>query len=221
MICKYCRHEFNVEEESLGQELRCPNCSSTVQITDKTVVCSCPSCKTKLSVEMWMIGTTAPCPVCSTEVKLSLDAATSRNLFAPIPSGQNTDLSLKRGDIFGKYKIEGCLGIGGMGEVYLATHSFLGTSCAIKLLKKDVTVREEDKQRLIREDRLTSSIHHQNLIAVLDADIDPTTGMIYIVMEYVDGISIDQILENGPMQEERVLQIIRQVAEALPAADPS
>ena len=219
MICKYCRHEFNVEEESLGQELRCPNCSSTVQITDKTVVCTCPTCKTKLSVEMWMIGTTAPCPVCSTEVKLSLDAATSRKLFAPIPSGQNTDLSLKRGDIFGKYKIEGCLGIGGMGEVYLATHSFLGTSCAIKLLKKDVTVREEDKQRLLREARLTSSIHHQNLIAVLDADIDPSTGMIYIVMEYVDGISIDQILENGPMQEERVLQIIRQVAEALQAAE--
>ena len=168
---------------------------------------------------MWMVGTTAPCPVCSTEVKLSLDAATSRNLFAPIPSGKNTDLSLKKGDIFGKYKIEGCLGVGGMGEVYLATHSFLGTSCAIKLLKQDITIREEDKQRLLREARLTSSIHHQNLIAVLDADIDPSSGMIYIVMEYVDGISIDQILENGPMQEERVLQIIRQVAEALQAAE--
>ncbi len=218
MICKYCRHEFSVDVDTLGQELHCPNCSSTVLISDKNIICKCPFCQTQLSVEMWMIGTTVPCPVCEKDVKLSLDAATGCDIFADASAETTTGLTLKPGTDFGKYKIERCLGIGGMGEVYLATHSFLGTSCAIKLLKKDVTVREEDKQRLLREARLASSIHHQNLIAVLDADIDPATGMLYIVMEYVDGISIDQILTNGPMQEERVLQIIRQVAEALQAA---
>ena len=219
MICKYCHHEFSVDVDTLGQELHCPNCSSTVLISDKDIICKCPFCKTQLSAEMWMIGTTVPCPVCTKDVKLSLDAASSRDLFGSTPPEAATGLTLQPGTHFGKYKIERCLGIGGMGEVYLATHSFLGTSCAIKLLKKDVTVREEDKQRLLREARLTSSIHHQNLIAVLDADIDPDTGMLYIVMEYVDGISIDQILDNGPMPEERVLQIIREVAEALQAAE--
>lgn len=219
MICRYCHHEFDVDSSFVGQDLRCPNCNGTVNVSEKTIVRRCPACKTQLSVEVWMLGTTVPCPVCQHGVKLSLDAATTRTVFDTPAPDKDTEISLSPGDIFGKYKIESCLGVGGMGEVYLATHSFLGTPCAIKLMRKNATVKEEDKQRLLREARLTSSIHHQNLIAVLDADIDPATGMLYIVMEYVDGISIDQILENGPMPEDRVLPIIREVAEALQAAE--
>ncbi len=219
MLCQYCRHEFSVDPALLGQTIRCPNCSGMLQISDKTVICRCPSCRTQLSVELWMLGTVAACPTCAQEVKLTLDAATSRNLFSPPGENSEERFSMKPGDTIGKYKIENYLGAGGMGEVYLAKNSFLGTLCAIKLLKKAVALREEEKQRLLREARLASSIQHSNLIAVLDADIDPSSGTLYIVMEYVDGIALDQVLAHGPMPEERVLPIIRQVAEALQAAE--
>ena len=219
MICKYCRHEFNVDEEALDQTRHCPNCNSSVLVNDKLVVCGCPSCKNRLSVEMWMLGTTVLCPVCKKDIRLSLDAVSSHNLFGKQDWDDKKELPLKRGDNLGKYRIEGLLGVGGMGAVYLATHAYLGTACAIKLLQKNTAIQAEDKERMLREARLASSIHHQNLVAVLDMDIEPNTGMPYIVMEYVEGISIDQVLENGPLPEDRVLQIIREVAAALQAAE--
>lgn len=127
---------------------------------------------------------------------------------------------LKEGSLFEKYRIERLLGRGGMGAVYLARHTVLDSLFALKVLFPSMALRNQRfVDRFIREAKLACKLKHPNLIEVHDAGVSPENGMHYIVMEYVSGGSVRDLLKKvGHVAPGMALGIVRQVASALEAA---
>ncbi|OQA87182.1 MAG: Serine/threonine-protein kinase PknB [Lentisphaerae bacterium ADurb.Bin242] len=128
---------------------------------------------------------------------------------------------LKDGEVLGKYIIEGRLGKGGMGEIYLAKHDTLGVLRAIKVLPKDIAAKNSQfLTRFIREAKTACEIRHSNVVNVMDVETDDARGLSYIVMEYVDGGTVRNLLKAAKrLTEEQALVIIEAVCEALAAAE--
>ena len=134
-------------------------------------------------------------------------------------SPQNNNL-LREGDEFEKFVIERELGHGGMGAVYLVRHRVLDSEFALKVLYPEIATRDgQFVERFIREARLAGRIHHPNLIAVYDAGYNDRSGMYYLVMDYVPGVSLrKRIKQEGCIPLPEAISIIRQCADALKAA---
>ena len=135
-----------------------------------------------------------------------------------IPKNE-TDI-LKQGTVFEKYTIEKFLGRGGMGAVYLARHNILDSLFAIKILSPDVASKSRQfVDRFIREAKLACKIKHPNLIAVHDAGKNSENGIYYIVMDYVPGGSVRDLLkQESQITPEHAIRITSQIAAALEAA---
>lgn len=122
-------------------------------------------------------------------------------------------------DVVGRCKVVRELGTGGMGAVYLATHTTLQIDVALKILPPAMArERVEIAQRFIREAQLAARIRHPNVVSVMDADFDQPTGLYYIVFEYISGGSLAQRLRQGPLPESEALRIILDIAQALVVA---
>ena len=127
--------------------------------------------------------------------------------------------SLAPGTMLDHYRLGECLGVGGMGEVYYAVHEILQTPCAVKIIRPEIAKGSPDvTERLIREARMACRIQHDNIVGVIDASSTSSLGCPYIVMEYVDGVTVEKYLESGPMPEGDVLTVALSVTEALIAA---
>ena len=126
---------------------------------------------------------------------------------------------LKPGSVFEKYTVEKLLGRGGMGAVYLVRHNVLDTLFALKILFPEIAaVKKQFVDRFIREAKLACKIRHPNLIAVHDAGRS-ANGMYYIVMDYVPGGNVRELLRReGRLAPRRAQEIVLQVAGALDAA---
>lgn len=111
------------------------------------------------------------------------------------------------------YQIGKCLGVGGMGEVYLARDTRLGRSVALKFLKPSVRADAALRGRLLREARAASALHSSNIAAIYD--IVEQDDVTFIVMEYVEGEPLSAIVARGPQPVREALRIARQAAEAL------
>jgi serine/threonine-protein kinase len=122
--------------------------------------------------------------------------------------------------IAGKYKVVRLLGEGGMGCVYQGEQMLGGTTrkVAIKTLHKHLSHDESIKARFQREVGTVAALEHPNTIQVFDFG-STDDGTLYIVMEFVQGRSVADVLEkDGPMQPDRVLHIMRQVCGSLEEA---
>lgn len=119
--------------------------------------------------------------------------------------------------IGGSYCIEKPLGHGGMGEVYLARHMKLDIYRAIKILLPKIAVKDPVfATRFMREAKLAIQLQHPNIINVMDAEYDERLSIYYIVMEFVDGGTVRNLIrKNGPVDEQEVLKIVLHVGEAL------
>jgi serine/threonine protein kinase len=117
-----------------------------------------------------------------------------------------------------RFEITRKLGEGGMGAVYEARHTLIGKRVAIKILLDKYAQKESVIARLQQEARLASSIGHPNIVDITDFG-KTEDGRTFVVMEYLDGESLAQLIgREGPLAPERALQISRQVADALTAA---
>jgi tRNA A-37 threonylcarbamoyl transferase component Bud32 len=117
----------------------------------------------------------------------------------------------------GQYTLERKLGEGAMGTVYLARHAILKRPAALKLLKKEA-VSEESVARFEREVQLTSRLTHPNVIEIFDYGRSPD-GVFYYVMEYLDGLTLADLIEiGGPVPAPRVVHLVRRVCAALEEA---
>jgi len=126
---------------------------------------------------------------------------------------------LAPGQILGRCRIERELGRGGMGAVYLAHHLTLEVPVAVKVLPPHFAAKNPQfAARFLREGRLAARLAHPNLMAVRDADRDEQTGLHYLVLEFVDGGSVKDRIDAGPIAPAEALDIAIGVAEALVAA---
>jgi len=117
----------------------------------------------------------------------------------------------------GQYALDEKIGSGGMGIVYKAHHAMLQRPTAVKLLDVEKT-NEDTIARFEREVRLTAQLNHPNTIAIYDYGRTPE-GVFYYAMEYLDGIPLDELIENfQPQLEGRVINLLRQVCGSLTEA---
>ena len=116
----------------------------------------------------------------------------------------------------GPYEIHRPLGAGGMGEVYLARDTRLGREVAIKVLPSHLSSSAELKERFQREARAISSLNHPNICTL--HDIGQQDGVDFLVMEYLEGETLQQRLLRGPLPLKHVLEYGIQIAEALDRA---
>ncbi|HKW10034.1 MAG TPA: serine/threonine-protein kinase, partial [Gemmatimonadaceae bacterium] len=109
------------------------------------------------------------------------------------------------------------LGEGGMGKVYLAEHVKMNRQCAVKVMNSALLNDSESAQRFAREASNAARIIHPNVAAVFD--YGETDGVVYLVMEYVEGEPLTRLLEREKsLAPARAVDIAHQVAEALVAA---
>jgi eukaryotic-like serine/threonine-protein kinase len=114
---------------------------------------------------------------------------------------------------FGPYRIEHMLGEGGMGVVYLAERSDLGTLVAIKFLR-DAWLSPARRERFASEQRTLAQLNHSSIARLYDADT-LADGTPWFVMEYVEGVPLTQYCHQNECSIERRLQLFRSVCEAV------
>jgi Tol biopolymer transport system component len=127
-------------------------------------------------------------------------------------------VSLAKGFRIGGYTVLFPLGVGAMGEVYCARDDRLGRDIALKVLSASVAQDPHRLERFSREARVLASLSHPNIGAIYGFE-DPTeTTPPALVLELVEGPTIEERLCQGPLPIETALGLARQVAEALDAA---
>ena len=120
------------------------------------------------------------------------------------------------GTCLGPYEIMSLLGSGGMGEVYRAKDSKLRRDVALKILPATFTHDHERLARFRREAQVLAALNHPHIGAIYG--LDEAEGQQFLVLELVDGESLDQRIARGSIPVDEALAIAKQMAEALEAA---
>ena len=116
----------------------------------------------------------------------------------------------------GAYQLDTLLGAGGMGEVYRARDSKLGRDVAIKILPPRFTANPERLARFEREARVLAALNHPNVAAIYG--FEESDGIRALVLELVEGETLAERIQRGPLSIKDALTIARQLVDALDAA---
>ena len=120
-----------------------------------------------------------------------------------------------------KWTLERILGSGGMGAVYAARHRN-GARAAVKVLHPELARRDDVRERFLREGYAANRVEHRGAVQVLDDDIvkeGVDEGSAYLVMEILEGESLEERIERGPpLTELELLRVLDDVLEVLEAA---
>jgi eukaryotic-like serine/threonine-protein kinase len=116
-----------------------------------------------------------------------------------------------------RYELTAVLGRGGMGEVHRATDRVLRRTVAVKLLPAELSGQKVSRARFEREARAAAGLNHPNIATLHDVgtDLSGNTPSPYLVMEYVEGRMLTELLDDGPLPVERVSAIVRDLLGAL------
>jgi serine/threonine protein kinase len=125
-------------------------------------------------------------------------------------------MALTSGTKLGPYEIHSPLGAGGMGEVYRARDTRLDRDVAVKVLPSNLSSDPNLRQRLEREAKAVSKLSHPNICTL--HDIGHQDGIDYLVMELVEGETLEQRLTKGPLPTEQTIRYSAQIADALAKA---
>ena len=155
----------------------------------------CLHCHARLETEASSAGADVSCPSCGGGIK--------------VPSAD-----LGPGATLGGYRVESKLGVGGMGEVYLATQLSMERQVALKVLPSHMSMRKDLAARFLNELKLLARLEHANIVTAYDAGSDG--GMLFFAMAYVKGESAEErIHRHGVFGEREALMIARKLASAL------
>src|SRR5918998_2978814 len=150
------------------------------------------------------------CPKCGTEYPDATTLCPSDGIAL-----EKTDDSLLGRVLAGKYRIDELLNAGGMGTVYRGTHVLMDKTVAVKVLRPSLAADEKIVARFSREARAASRISHPNALSVTDFGEDDS-GHVFLVMEFLSGKTLKAVLrDDGPMPLPRVVEITRQIGDAL------
>src|SRR5215510_14858851 len=133
---------------------------------------------------------------------------------APLPAIPKTDLEI--GKTLGHYQILSRIGEGGMGIVYKARDAHLDRFVAIKVLPSELVADPDRKRRFVQEAKAASALNHPNIITIHDIAND--NGTDFIVMEYVQGKMLGQLIPRRGMKLNDALKVAIQIADALAKA---
>src|SRR5215831_1450793 len=125
-------------------------------------------------------------------------------------------MAISGGTRLGPYEVLAFIGAGGMSEVYKARDIRFGRTVAIKVLHEHLADDTDRRARFEREARAISMLSHPNICALFDAGHDEGTD--YLVVEYIEGQSLAERLEKGPLPIDQALTIAMDIASALEAA---
>jgi len=114
---------------------------------------------------------------------------------------------------FPQLEILECLGRGGMGVVYKARQPLLNRLVALKILAPEKEKDPQFAERFTREAQALARLNHPNIVTVFD--FGETGGLYYLLMEYVDGVTLRQLLAAGKVAPEQALVIVPRICEAL------
>ena len=157
---------------------------------------TCPSCGSPTSDDQRF------CAQCGVQLGAGLE------LHKPLSIGEVID---------NKYELRYMIGMGGMGAIYRAEVVGLGQPVAIKILHPTLAADDVSRRRLENEALLASQIDHPNIVSILD--FKSTPRMTYLVMEYLSGQSLADVLSSiGYLGMRRAIHITRQLLSALEAA---
>jgi serine/threonine protein kinase/DNA-binding winged helix-turn-helix (wHTH) protein/class 3 adenylate cyclase len=124
--------------------------------------------------------------------------------------------TIQAGTKLGRYEIISRLGVGGMGEVYLAKDTALDRKVALKILSEQFTENKDWLKRFVREAKAASALNHPNIITI--HEIGQAGGLHFIATEYIEGDTLRRQMETGRMKLARALNVAVQAASALSAA---
>ncbi len=120
------------------------------------------------------------------------------------------------GQTISHYKILEKLGEGGMGEVYLAQDTSLDRKVALKFLPQEMRQDEAARERFLREAKASAALDHPYICQI--HEVDEIDGKDFMAMEYVQGVTLEDKLREGPLSLEDALQTAAKIAEAIEAA---
>jgi len=125
-------------------------------------------------------------------------------------------VALAIGTRLGPYEVQAPLGAGGMGEVYRARDTRLDRTVAVKVLPPDLAADSQFRERFEREARAISRLSHPNICTL--HDVGHEGGIDFLVMEFLDGETLESRLAKGPLKIDEGLQVGIQIASALDIA---
>ena len=122
-------------------------------------------------------------------------------------------MPLTVGTQLGSHEITGLLGRGGMGEVYRGRDRKLKRDVAIKILPEEFSRDPERVVHFQREAEVLASLNHPNIAAIYD--LEEAEGIRFLVLELVEGETLAERIQRGPIRIEEALEIGKQICEAL------
>jgi eukaryotic-like serine/threonine-protein kinase len=125
-------------------------------------------------------------------------------------------MALTVGALLGPYEIVAPLGAGGMGEVYKARDTRLDRAVAIKILPEALAADSQFRERFHREARAISQLDHPHICTLYD--VGEERGMAFLVMQYLEGVTLADRLVRGPLSPAEALPLAIQIANALDKA---
>jgi serine/threonine protein kinase/tetratricopeptide (TPR) repeat protein len=161
----------------------------------------CPSCKAAVSDDSQF------CSKCGASLK---GEAQTRTIQGPSTLFKKDQL------IAGKYRIIQKIGEGGMGVVYKAQDTKLDRPVALKFLPSEMTRDPASKKRFVQEAKAAAALSHPNITVVYDIGEDE--GQTFIAMEFIEGKTLRERIESGPLEIEVAVGIASQVTEGLKEA---
>lgn len=174
----------------------CPKCGALVD-TDAPDQ-PCPACLMQLGLESWAGQQESGSGLGQTRLAAStFEAPPPQQLSDQLPNLEVLEL----------------LGQGGMGAVYKARQESLDRFVALKLIRPDAAEMEDFAERFTREARALAKLNHPNIVTV--HDFGEVNGLYYLVMEFVEGTNLQQLIEAGELKPQQALEIVPSVCEAL------
>ncbi len=114
----------------------------------------------------------------------------------------------------GRYKIEKIIGVGGMAVVYLAFDMLMNRHVAVKMLKEEIAGDEESVKRFVNESKAVAMMSHRNIVSIYDVNVREDVK--YIVMEYIEGITLRNYMsKRGKLTLREIISYTEQILSAL------